>query len=167
MTELVIRPLAEEEIANLGRLAHEIWHAHYPGIISRKQIDFMLGQRYSQAVIRASLAGQCWDAAWLGDRMVGFAHSLADHAPTAWKLDKLYVHPVHQRKGIGQALLLQAKRHAIEAGAERLVLRVNKHNAAALAAYARYGFTVYGEHVLDIGEGFVMDDYLLELKLCS
>ena len=166
MTEFVIRPLATNEVEALSRLAREIWHAHYPGIISREQIDFMLAQRYSPAAIHASLAGQRWDAAWTGTQMAGFAHSFADDS-TTWKLDKLYVHPAQQRHGIGQALLQQTKKHALNAGATRLVLRVNKHNSIALAAYAKYGFRVYGEHVLDIGNNFVMDDYLLELSLCS
>jgi GNAT superfamily N-acetyltransferase len=167
MTELAVRPLAEDEVEILGRLAREVWHAHYPGIIRLEQIEFMLNERYSPAAIRASLASQCWDAAWLDRQMAGFAHSFADDAPASWKLDKLYVHPAQQRKSIGAALLQQARRHALDAGASRLVLRVNKRNTIALAAYAKYGFRVYGEHVLGIGNGFVMDDYLLELDLCS
>lgn len=167
MAELAIRRLADDEAETLETLAREIWLAHYPAIISREQIEFMLGQRYAPAAIRASLASQLWDAAWLEGRMVGFAHSFADEAPATWKLDKLYVHPHHQRKGIGQALLQRARQHALDAGASRMVLRVNKRNAVALAAYAKYGFTVYGEHVLDIGNGFAMDDFLLELQVCS
>ena len=166
MTEVSIRPLAEDEIEALAALAHEIWHAHYPGIISRAQIDYMLGERYSPDAIRASIKGQCWLAAWPGREMAGFAHALPDE-PDAWKLDKLYVHPEHQRQGIGRRLLDAAITHARKAGAVRLVLRVNKHNAAALSAYEKYGFRVYGEHVLDIGNGFVMDDFLLEMNLCS
>jgi GNAT superfamily N-acetyltransferase len=166
MSELVIRPPAENEAEALGELAREIWHAHYPGIISREQIEFMLAERYSPAAIRAGMTGQCWQTAWLAGAMVGFAHGYAEDAET-WKLDKLYVHPGHQRKGIGRALLQRARDQARDAGALRLILRVNKRNAVALAAYAKYGFRVYGEHVLDIGNGFVMDDLLLELNLCS
>lgn len=166
MTEPVIRPLAESEVEALGRLAHEIWHAHYPAIISREQINFMLNERYSPAAIRAGMAGQCWRAAWLDGAMAGFAHGHAEEAGS-WKLDKLYVHPLHQRQGIGRALVQAVAAEARAAGACRLLLRVNRHNATALAAYARYGFRVYGEHVLDIGNGFVMDDYLLEMDLCS
>jgi hypothetical protein len=44
-------------------------------------------------------------------------------------------------------------------------LCVNKRNTIALAAYAKYGFRIYGQDVLDIGNGFVMDDYLLEMDL--
>jgi ribosomal protein S18 acetylase RimI-like enzyme len=167
MAEPVIRALSANEIETLGSLAHEIWHAHYPSIISREQIDFMLAQRYSPAAIRANMRNQYWDAAWQDGRMAGFAHSFADDVESAWKLDKLYVHPEYQRQGIGQTLLDKTKQHAMRAGARRLILCVNKHNAIALAAYAKYGFSVYGEHVLGVGKGFVMDDYLLELKLCS
>lgn len=166
MTNIAIRPLSENEVETLGKLAHEIWHAHYPGIISRKQIDAMLAERYSPSAIRAHMHNQCWDTAWLDNRMVGFAHSFSDHAVAIWKLDKLYVHPEYQRKGIGQALLQQAKNHAAREGAKRLILRVNKLNTAALSAYTKYGFTIYGAHVLDIGNGFVMDDYLMEMVLC-
>lgn len=167
MPELAIRPLAPSEVGALGQLARDIWHAHYPGIISRAQIDFMLKQRYSPAAILAALQQQHWAAAWLGSEMAGFVNSFADAAPATWKLDKLYVHPARQRQGIGRALLDSAIAQARDAGAGRLILRVNRHNRIALAAYANYGFKVYGEHMLDIGDGFVMDDLLLELALCS
>ena len=50
-------------------------------------------------------------------------------------------------------------------GLRTLVLGVNKRNAKAIQAYRRNGFTVREEFVLDIGNGFVMDDYLFEKKL--
>lgn len=167
MTEIAIRPLAASQIGTLTRLASDIWHTHYPGIISTEQIDFMLKHRYDPTVIANTLKSQNWDVAWMGNEMVGFANSFADSSEACWKLDKLYVHPLYQHRGIGGALLEAVKRHARQSSANRLILRVNKHNAIALAAYAKYGFKVYGEHLLEIGNGFVMDDYLLELNLCS
>jgi hypothetical protein len=44
-------------------------------------------------------------------------------------------------------------------------LRVNKHNRVAIAAYERMGFANRGSIVSDIGSGFSMDDYLMELDL--
>lgn len=166
MSEFTVRPLKLDEVESLCRLAHEIWHAHYPAIISKAQIDHMLAQRYSPSSIRASLDSSFWLAAWHGLKMAGFAQAFADDVPSTWKLDKLYVHPDHQRRGIGQALLDQMNRQLRDAGATRLILRVNRHNKIALAAYAKYGFSIYGENVLDIGNGFMMDDYLLEMKVC-
>ena len=165
MTEFAVRPLPTEEIETLCRLADEIWHAHYPAIISKAQIDYMLARRYSPESIRASLETSFWLTAWHGQVMTGFAQAFADDAPSTWKLDKLYVHPDHQRKGVGQALLRRVTQQAHNAGAARLILCVNKRNTIALAAYAKYGFRIYGQDVLDIGNGFVMDDYLLEMDL--
>ncbi len=165
MTEIVIHRLQTDGIEPLARLARHIWQIHYPDIISHEQIEFMLQQRYNPAAIADTLETQNWDVAWHDNDMVGFANSFFDASEAGWKLDKLYVHPLHQRRGIGHALLTQVKRHAMQSPAKRLMLRVNKRNSIALSAYAKYGFRVYGEHVLEIGNGFVMDDYLLELNL--
>lgn len=164
MTEIDIRPLKTGDIDALVKLAHEIWHAHYPGIISREQIDYMLTQRYSPRTILATFADDCWLGAWLKGEIIGFAHALSDATPHTWKLDKLYVHQDFQRRGIGKALLDSVVRKASSDKARRLILRVNRHNLQALAAYAKYGFKIHGQDVLDIGHGFVMDDYLLELR---
>jgi ribosomal protein S18 acetylase RimI-like enzyme len=60
-------------------------------------------------------------------------------------------------------------RHVIEAvrgrGFFSLALNVNKQNAAAIAAYRRNGFSVREEMVIDIGGGFVMDDYIMALQI--
>jgi ribosomal protein S18 acetylase RimI-like enzyme len=120
---------------------------------------------HTKSGTRSSLDGSCWLAAWENNQMLGFAHGMANDTPGVWKLDKLYVHPRHQRKGVGKALLEGVIEHAARAKAGKLVLRVNRDNSAALAAYAQYGFRVYGEDMLNIGHGFVMDDYLMELDV--
>lgn len=56
-SELRIAPLAESDIAAVIDLAGVIWRHHYPGIVSMEQIDYMLAQRYTPAVIRAQMNG--------------------------------------------------------------------------------------------------------------
>jgi tRNA C32,U32 (ribose-2'-O)-methylase TrmJ len=46
-------------------------------------------------------------------------------------------------------------------GRSHLVLRVNRHNPTAIAAYRKYGFVIARELQEDIGGGFVMDDYVM------
>lgn len=163
--EVQIGRLREAEIDAVVNLAHAVWHAHYPGIISSAQIDYMLGQRYKPALIRQLLArGDAWFVARAGASVAGFAHVYALGEGDC-KLDKLYVAADVQRHGVGALLLERAERYAREHAGNRLVLRVNRHNAQALAAYRKYGFTVATEIAEDIGNGFVMDDFVMTKDL--
>jgi ribosomal protein S18 acetylase RimI-like enzyme len=49
-------------------------------------------------------------------------------------------------------------------GAVALQLQVNRQNKAK-GFYEKAGFTILEEIKLDIGGGFVMDDYVMEKKL--
>ena len=81
------------------------------------------------------------------------------------KLDKLYVHPRHQRHGHSGRLIEHARERARARGCARLMLAVNRHNASAIAAYRKHGFRVEAARVTDIGGGFVMDDYIMVIDL--
>lgn len=154
-----------EEAETLSALASTVWHRHYPGIISERQIDYMLAQRYKPGLIRQTLArGDRWDVARAAGEVLGFAHGYAVSAHD-FKLDKLYVHPDWQRHGIGARLLQRMQTHARDHGCGRLLLRVNRHNSQALAAYRKYGFSVATTVTEEIGEGFVMDDYVMLKEL--
>ena len=54
---------------------------------------------------------------------------------------------------------------ARDAAAAVLILNVNKRNAAAIAMYERCGFGVREAIVVDIGSGFVMDDYVMSKRV--
>jgi GNAT superfamily N-acetyltransferase len=161
----LIRRLKADEAERLAGLARDIWLRHYPAIISLEQIDYMLNQRYAPDLIRAQLASpdNGWWVAEQDGTLVGFAHVML--MEDRCKLDKLYIDPHHQRRGLGAALLEQAKAWTRKAGRTRLTLQVNRHNSLALSAYRKYGFVTTEARVFDIGGGFVMDDYLMELKL--
>ena len=46
-----------------------------------------------------------------------------------------------------------------------MYLTVNKGNELAIRAYEGTGFETIDAVVTDIGEGFVMDDYIMELRV--
>ncbi len=124
-----------------------------------------LADRYAAARIRAELddPAHVWRLARWNDQLIGFAHASVDAA--ACKLDKLYVDPAHQRRGVGRALLDEISRFARAHAATRLWLQVNRGNAQAIAAYRRYGFGIREARVFAIGDGFVMDDYVMDMPL--
>jgi ribosomal protein S18 acetylase RimI-like enzyme len=167
MTDIEVRPVAPEDVAAVVTLARDIWHLHYPGIITPAQIDYMLDQRYQPTRVLDELAQPdiWWDQAFLGTARVGFASCHFLPASAEMKLDKLYVHPSAQRQGVGQALTRAVVAHGRAQGATTLMLAVNKHNAGAIAAYERSGFSIREAVCADIGDGFVMDDFIMTRPL--
>jgi GNAT superfamily N-acetyltransferase len=161
--EAKIEPVTEADVERLVALAREIWHAHYPAIIGIAQIEYMLAQRYEPQVVRTELGrdGTWWDKLVVGTEMTGFASYFLTGSTGEMKLDKLYVHPAHQRRGYGGRMIEQACAVARERGCDRLVLAVNKGNREAIAAYLKHGFTMADAVVKNIGGGYVMDDYIL------
>jgi GNAT superfamily N-acetyltransferase len=165
MNEIEISPLRPDEAETVVDLAGRIWRAHYPGIITSQQIEYMLEQRYRPVLVRQFLArGDVWLAARAQGALVGFAHG---HPLTEgdYKLDKLYVDLDWQRHGIGGALIHELAARAARLGFGRLALRVNRQNQQAIDAYLKHGFTVSTIHLEDIGNGFIMDDYVMTKDL--
>lgn len=162
-----IAPVREADIDELIALARAIWHAHYPGMITVEQIEYMLAQRYSPELVRTQLAtpGVWWDKLTVDGRMVGFSCcELTDH-PGEMKLDKLYVdHRLHGN-GYGSRLLRNLDARAQAAGCTRVYLQVNKNNRGAVAAYERNGFSIEQAATFDIGNGFIMDDYIMAKRI--
>ena len=161
-----IRPLREDEVAALSALAGEIWRAHYPGIISAAQIEFMLAERYDKTVIYAELARKdvWWDVLLLNGKLAGYtAYYWADvrKAPYTVKIDKLYLRADVQRQGYGGRLVDHVARHMAAQGCRRLMLAVNRHNKSAIAAYFKNGFRIADTSLKRIGGGFWMDDYIM------
>ena len=152
-----ILPAAPEHADEIARLAGIVWRADYPGIISPEQIEYMLQTRYDPTVVRREMAEGVRYVGFLdGGEFLGFA----SYGPSGneVKLHKLYVHPDHQRRGLGSALI----RHVENASHGRtLMLTVNKRNEKAISAYRKNGFAVRDSIVVDIGNGFVMDDYVM------
>ena len=157
--------LAAADVDAVSALARAVWQVTYPPLISQAQIDAMLADRYGPARIREQLNDprHAWWVARRRHALCGFCHGLLD--ASGCKLDKLYVHPAQQRRGIGAALLGEVEAWARGHQANRVWLQVNRGNTQAIAAYEKYGFRVVESRVFDIGDGFVMDDHVMARDL--
>ncbi len=167
MPQISITPLEPSSIDELIALARRIWHAHYPGIITVEQIDYMLERGYTRQLIEDELkAGVHWLNISADGAMIGFA-ALGPYGDSTIKLHKLYLLPEYHGQGIGARALAEVEGMACASGAARLVLNVNKHNHKAIRSYQRAGWQVAEEVVNDIGNGYVMDDYVMEKNIAA
>jgi len=165
MLEIACGRLRDDEVETVIVLAGDVWRKHYPGIITPEQVEYMFAQRYKAPLIRQLVArGDLWLAARAGEDLVGLAHGHALQDGD-YKLDKLYVHNDWQRHGIGGRLIDAVAGHARAHGASRLLLRVNRQNHNAIGAYLKHGFRVATLIVEEIGNGFIMDDYVMTKEI--
>jgi diamine N-acetyltransferase len=156
-----------DQLPEVQELAGVIWRAHYPGIITRDQIEYMLEQGYALALLEGFLAAgdRGLELATVEGVLSGFVAWYVIDGRREAKLDKLYVLPGQQRHGVGGRLIARTVELARAAGAKTMVLNVNKRNAQAIRAYEKHGFTIREAVVNDIGRGYVMDDYVMARPL--
>lgn len=154
----------KDEIPTTQQLAREIWNEHYIKILSQEQIDFMLDKFYSTEKIQSELEnGVIWELFYENDEPVGYL--VCEPKEERMYLSKIYLKASVRGKGYGKVLLNHAINSAKEHSKNALYLNVNKYNTASIEFYERNGFVKIDEGVFDIGNGYVMDDFILELKL--
>ena len=157
---------SESDLGAVAELAAIVWRAHYPGIITHGQIEYMLARGYSHDALLRFLteAGSGLLLAYDRERLIGFAAYFPTGEADELKLDRLYVHQDYHGCGVGSRLIARVEETA---GAQRLrtlILQVNKNNKAK-SFYEKLGFSEIGYKDFDIGNGFFMNDYVMEKVL--
>jgi ribosomal protein S18 acetylase RimI-like enzyme len=165
MPNVIFAIAAPSDIPRLQALAREIWRAHFPGIISVAQIEYMLDRMYATETIENEMrAGTCWELICEGADAVGFLSYSYDATAARLKLHKLYLQVDRHGQGLGRASLGHVMEIAAALGAREVSLYVNKKNQKAIRAYQRAGFVIAESVVNEFGAGFVMDDYRMTVS---
>lgn len=164
--ELVIRDADLDDIATIGYLAQQIWPVTYGEILSEEQLHYMLDMSYSPESLNDQITKQHhrFLIAELDEEAVGFASFSPTEDEGVHKLHKIYVHPKTQGLGVGRALLDFVTDQILEEGGNTLRLNVNRLNKAK-QFYEKQGFAVTQEVDIEIGNGFQMNDFVMEKPL--
>jgi len=163
---LTIRNAGETDIPLIRTLARQIWPQTYEKILSRKQINYMMKLIYSEVALQKQMSeGHQFIIVYNAAIPVGFA-SFNEIEATIFKLQKIYLLHNQQGKGTGKFTIEQVLAEIRPRGATALRLNVNKHNRAK-TFYEKLGFEVISDVKIDIGSGYFMDDYVMELKLSA
>lgn len=163
MNEISLKKITSAEAADVESMARRIWPDAYREIITREQIDYMLGWMYAPAAIAAEITERGIHYYWidLGGETVGFLAVGPVLPDKPAMLHKCYLLNEKHGCGLGTKALEAIFELLAEAGVPRLDLRVNRHNLSAVSFYRKNGFRIVEEDVADIGCGFVMDDFIM------
>lgn len=155
-----------ENITLIKEIAEKSWRKHYPGILSNEQIEYMLELMYSENELKKHFENPNYHYYLLGgeEKTLGIMGFENHYQEKTTKLHRIYLLEEAKGKGLGKDALQFLKEQAKNSDDERIILNVNKQNPS-YHFYVSQGFKVYEETVLDVGNGFVMDDYLMEYFL--
>ena len=165
-----IRPAARRDVPGIARVAFHTWNITYAQSVALHNRQKFLAQAYAPQALRDAIAqAHSWFyVAAQGRKVVGFAQfvcrcdtlSTVDEASSIpnggqAELVRIYVHPDHQRHGIGQALLGVGLAAMAVTGISHCYVSAEIGNAAARAFYERFGFRLQREYGHFLGDQIV------------
>lgn len=163
----IIEALTSNETDTIESLAHTIWNEHYSSILSKQQIEYMTSRFQSAAAINAQIKdGNCSYFLLYKDSLqnaVGYIGVKFEEENLF--LSKLYILKSTRGTGAGRMAFEFLKSLALEKNLRKIWLTVNKYNKDTIKIYEHLGFAITREQVADIGNGYVMDDYIMEYNL--
>ena len=157
----------KEQLTIVRDLANTIWPSTYGNILSTAQLEYMLDTFYSIANLEKQMNnGQVFELLLEDNNVIGFvAYELNCNFENLnqplTKIHKIYLLPVTQGKGFGKFMINEIVKIAKSNNQKGIFLNVNKYNKAKIF-YEKLGFVISKEEVIDIGNDYVMDDYVME-----
>ncbi len=148
------------DVAIIQALAYEIWNEHYVPFIGQAQVDYMLGLNFSiQKLSEKMQEDLTFYLIQEAEQTSGFLAVKAE-SENHFFIDKFYVQS--RNKGTGSAVFRTLI--AQYPDVHTIHLTVNKHNYKAINFYFKMGFCIEKTAIFDIGNNFVMDDFVMIWK---
>lgn len=156
-----------EDIKALASMADDIWHEYWPGKLSYEQVDYMVDRFQSKRVLTEDINNNGYEYWFLENagRRVGYTGGRAEPETNRFFISKIYLYDSYRGQGLGSQTLKFYEQLCQERGLETLYLTVNKYNDLGINAYKARGYVISDSVVTSIGEGFVMDDYIMEKQV--
>ena len=164
---ITIQNNTDQNFTQIRAIAKEVWPIAYGAILSEEQLDYMMEMMYSVESLQTQFneKGHHFILAIEDEIPVGFAsYEFNCNETPKTKIHKIYILPNQQGKGTGKVLIDYITESARKNNQEALFLNVNRHNVAQ-RFYKKLGFEVVFEEIIDIGRGYVMDDFVMEKSI--
>lgn len=153
-----------ELIESLSAVADDIWHQHFTPIIGEEQVNYMLEKFLSpDALVEQINSGYEYFLLSYDYTFAGFVGIHEENGSLF--LSKLYVHEDFRGKKIASYMFQKLIEICKMRGLDKIWLTCNKYNTNTLSIYKHWGFQIVRDEVADIGNGFVMDDHIMEYPI--
>lgn len=167
---MIIRYAHKDEMHLIKKIAFDTWPVAYKNILSDGQLQYMLVTMYDVEALISQVEKLSHQFVIAIDDLgseIGFASfSVFINQPTKYKLHKLYVLPNHQGKKVGRMLLnFVLEETKKNKKITSILLNVNRKNDA-VEFYLKNGFYILNEEDNDIGQGYFMNDYVMQIDIC-
>lgn len=162
-----IRDARITDIPIIQEIAQQTWRKSFVTLISSGQIEYMLDKMYASDVLRWQMSDGNHKYILIEEeeQMAGFAsYELDANEDNHARLHKLFILPELQKSGAGSLLLEEVISRVKDNKNEGLLLSVNRRNTA-VDYYLSKGFEIVEEDDIDIGQGYVLKDYVMFLNL--
>lgn len=145
--------------------ANEIWHEYFPFLLTEDQINYMVKKFQSFEAMEDQTKHDHYKYYQVlkDQKMIGYIGLKFE--PDRLFLSKLYLKKEARGNHYASEMLDFIFEEAKKQCYTSVYLTCNKHNTNSLAVYDKKGFVKIDEDVTDIGNGYVMDDYIYEYKL--
>ena len=168
---IAITEVTEDELPIIQDIAYKTWPSTFGEILSPSQISYMLEMMYSLDALTSQINDKNHVFLLAKDESNGeylgyVSYELDYKGEPLTKIHKIYLLPASQGKGVGRLLIDNVAERAIHHANDRLGLNVNRHNKA-IQFYERMGFVIVGNEDIDIGDGFLMEDFIMEKPLTT
>lgn len=156
-----IRTVRSDEFAELEQVAVKVWHQSYDGLIGPDQVNYMITMFQNADAFRKQVSeGYVYRGLYVDGKLAGYTGSVREKDRVF--ISKLYLLEEYRGQGFGRKLLEDVL--SLYPEYSSFYLTVNKHNPT-LGMYEHFGFKVIDSVVSDIGSGYVMDDYIMQLDI--
>ena len=153
----------------LAALADEIWHEYWPALIGDAQTDYMVENFQSLEAIERDMREHAYEYWFMraedNGRIAGYTGGCVEPETNRFFISKVYLRAEERGKGFASRAIAFYERLCRERGLDAMYLTVNKRNDLGIRAYLGKGFETIDAVETDIGNGFVMDDFIMEKRI--
>lgn len=162
---MIIREIfSEADVRRLAKVAREVWREANVAFCTPEQVEYMIEKFQSfEAITGQLMHGYRYFLIEEDDEILGY-FGVQPQGERLF-LSKFYILKKNRGRGLFSLGLERMKELCHEEQLQSIYLTVNRNNRHAYEVYLAKDFKVIAEEDNSIGEGFEMNDYIMELTL--